>query len=128
MTVPPVEPDLANIEVCFTCGLSKIQGVQVLPGISMIVNQVIYPPAFDCLHPSEACRFPCCFLKICPRFFLTPPSEKTKIQRQNSRKKLNVSEDFPSRMQTSRKKLKFMKFSPQNSKFSKGWNFLYHFY
>ena len=61
------------------------------------------------------------------RLFLTPAAEKTKTQGQNSRKKLNLWEDVPSHMQNSRKKLKLIKFSPQNSNFSKGQHFLYHF-
>ena len=61
-------------------------------------------------------------------FFLTPAAEKTKTQGQNSSKKLNLWEDVPSHMQNSRKKLNFMKLSHQNSKFSKGWRFLHHFY
>ena len=41
-------------------------------------------------------------------FFFTPPAEKTKTQRQNSSKKLNLWEDFPSHVQNSRKKIKFI--------------------
>ena len=37
------------------------------------------------------------------RLFLTPPAERTKTQVQNSRKKLNLWEDFPSHLQNSRK-------------------------
>ena len=46
-------------------------------------------------------------------FFLTPAAEKTKTQEKtqakNSRKKLNLSEDFPSKSENSKKKkLKFL--------------------
>ena len=37
-------------------------------------------------------------------FFLTPAAEKTKTQEKNSRKKLNLWEDFPSNLENSRKK------------------------
>ena len=64
-------------------------------------------------------------------FWHRPPKKlklKDKTQAKNSRKKLNLWEDFPSHVQNSRKKLKFIKKFLQNSKFSKGWLFLCHFY
>ena len=45
-------------------------------------------------------------------FYLTPAAEKTKTQEKNSsqelKKKLNLWEDFPSKLEKSRKKLKFL--------------------
>ena len=62
-------------------------------------------------------------------FFLTPPAEKTKTQGQNSSKKLKKkTQPFGglSLPYTKLKKTKFVEFSPQNSKLSKGWHFLDH--
>ena len=57
-------------------------------------------------------------------FFLTPAAEKTKTQGQNSSKKLKEkTQPLGGRSlpyAKLKKKLKLMKFSPQNSKFSKG--------
>ena len=58
-------------------------------------------------------------------FFLTPAAEKTKTQGQNSSKKLKEKthplggRSLPF-AKLKKKKLKLMKFTPQNSKFSKG--------
>ena len=41
-------------------------------------------------------------------FFLTPAAAKAKTHAKNSRKKLNLWEDFPSKLENSRKKLRFL--------------------
>ena len=65
-------------------------------------------------------------------FFLTSVAEKTKTQVQNSRKKLKQKTQPLGGLSLPyaklKKKLNFMKLSHQNSKFSKGWRFLHHFY
>ena len=72
------------------------------------------------------------FLYLEQAFFLTPAAEKTKTQRQNSSKKLKEkTQPLGGRSlpyAKLKKKLKLMKFSPQNSKLSKGQHFSYHFY
>ena len=65
-------------------------------------------------------------------FFLTPPAEKTKTQGQNSSKKLKEKTQPLGGLSLPcaklKKKTKIHKKIPQNSKFSKGWLFLCHFY
>ena len=56
-------------------------------------------------------------------FFLTSTAEKTKTQGQNSRKKLNLWEDFPSHVQNSRKILKFIKKFLKTQNFQRGGSF-----
>ena len=43
-----------------------------------------------------------------PGFFLTTATEKTKTQEKNSSQKLNIWEDFPSKIENSRKKRIFL--------------------
>ena len=60
-----------------------------------------------------------------------PPKKlklKDKTQGKNSRKNPQPLGGLPLPYAKLKKKLKLLKFSPQNSKFSKGWHFLYHFY
>ena len=67
-----------------------------------------------------------------PGFFLTPPAEKTKTQGQNSSKKLKEKTQplggLSLPCEKLKKKTQIHKKIHQNSKFSKGWLFLCHFY
>ena len=77
--------------------------------------------ALTYLHAWEIISTP---FSLSAGFFLTPAAEKTKTQGQNSSKKLKEkTQPLGGRSlpyAKLKKKLKLMKFSPQNSKFSKG--------